>query len=861
MTRETAGDPLLRRWHEADALLAEALELAHGARAAFLDEHCADDDELRRLMEDLLRRTDDPTTSFSSPLARPEEPGHSPALHAETFSGMRLGPYELEHLVGRGGLGMVYQARRVDGGFEQRVAVKLLLATASPSILPRFERERSILASLDHPYVARLHDGGISPDGRPYLVMEFVDGRPINRFCEEEELTVRARLRLFLRVCDAVASAHARLVVHRDLKPSNILVTPDGSPKLLDFGIARILEADGDDGPVHLTLTGSRALSPAYASPEQIRGEPVAIASDVFQLGTLLYLLLSGHRPHERSEATPASLVSAILERDPPVPSQAVGDEGVGGVPAHRVRAQLRGDLDAVVMKALRKEPARRYGSVAELAEDVRRHLDGMPVRAGPDSLGYRMGKFARRNRVGVALGATVAVALLAGVAGLGVHANRLEAERDRARLEAARAEAATGFLLDLFDLAGESGGRDTLTVGALLARGEARLDERVGDHPLIHIDLLRALEAANDRVGLDGAGMRLMDRRATAVKAFYGPDHLETMRALASLGSRRRLARHWAEAIEALEEAVAIHEALPPTEAGSDEARSTLAAALASLSVAYRETGRTDEALDAVQAAISFGRLTSRGGSAEQTKDHAAQLAFVLRGLDRLDEAAALYEDAIALGREDDGDVPAGILNNYASLLRAMDRHAEAEPLLREARERLWPHEGDPELSLDVVHINLGSLLTELGRHDDAVIVAREAEALMRTSFPPDHWRVARAVGEVGVSLLYAGECTTGEPLLREAAEIYASGLGDEHAWSARARSVLAHCLIELERFDEAETLLLEARPLMLADRNMAPVPIRKNLEALVRVYERTDRPIEAERYRALLAELDGDP
>jgi eukaryotic-like serine/threonine-protein kinase len=344
-----------------------------------------------------------------------------------------------------------------------------------------------------------------------------------------------------------------------------------------------------------------------------------------------------------------------------------------------------------VIMKALRKDPDRRYGSVAELAEDLRRCLDGVPVRAHPDALGYRLSKFVGRHRVAVALGALAAAALVAGVVDLGIQTRRLSAERDRTRLEADRAEAATGFLLDLFDLAGESGGRDTLTVGALLARGEERLDARVGDHPLIHSDLLGALATANDRIGLDHVALRLLERKAEELQEHYGREHLETLRAVVDVGIRRTAARHWSQAEEVLDDARSIYAALPVRVAESDSARAALARALRMLSTVYRETGRLDEALKTVEEAIVLNRLVSARDHDEATMEDAASLAYVLRGHGRFDEAAPLYEQAIAMGREQ-GNLTPLILNNYASLLRALERFDEAEAHFREARDLQWP-------------------------------------------------------------------------------------------------------------------------------------------------------------------------
>jgi eukaryotic-like serine/threonine-protein kinase len=859
VTEDPGDDPLLRRWAEADGLLAALLEMTARQRSEFLDDRCAGDAELRQILEELLLRTDDPGDDFLPLL--PHHPVPRPADPPPAEPGARFGPFEVERIVGRGGLGVVYLARRVEGGFEQRVAIKVLLENQGPDLLRHFERERDILAAVDHPYIARLLDAGLTPDGRPYLVMEYVDGRPITRFCDEEELPIRARLRLFLRVCDAVATAHARPVVHRDLKPSNILVRRDGSPKLLDFGIARLLDTGEPSGAGEVTLTGVQALSPAYASPEQIRGERVTLASDIFQLGTLLYLLLTGRRPHEEASDSPGRLIPLILGADPPRPSQAVRAAGIGGVPTARVRSALQGDLDAIIMKALRKEPERRYGSVAELADDVRRHLDGQPVTARGNSAAYRVRRFARRNPGVVTVLATVILALSAGVIGLAGYSARIEAERDRARLAADRAEAATGFLLDMFDLAGESGGRDTLTVGALLARGEALLDERAADPPPVRIDLLRALAGAYERVGMDVPGIRVLERRAAEVRAHYGPGNLETLTAFVELGHERIPRREWAQAIRALETARAVYDSLPPQVARSDTARALLAATLWHLSTAYRDTGRLDEAIAAMGEAGRVRRLIPGAMTPERQRDELAQRAYVLRGAGRYEEAAALYEEAVAIGRAEGVGVPALLLNNYAALLLLMERLEDAEPLFRDARALLWPQEGEPGTMLDAVHINLALLLRRLGRYEDALVMAREAEALLRASFPADHWRVIRATGMVGAAYRDAGDCATAEPLLRDAYEKYHATIGPDARFTAVARGSHAECLTELGRFAEAEQALLAARLVLLADPNPFPIAIRGNLEALVRLYGRSGRPAEADRYRTLLVELGDGP
>ena len=373
-----------------------ALELDRNERERFVEARCAGEPELLREVRAAL--AEDARTD-----AGPEPPG--PFLEPERPP-ERVGAYEVLRAIGRGGMGAVYLAERADRQFEQRVAVKVLKRGLDTSeLVARFRRERQVLADLEHPGIARLIDGGETEDGRPYIVMEYVEGVAVDRWCEERRLSTRDRLELFLRICEAVQYAHGKLVVHRDLKPSNVLVTASGDPKLLDFGIAKMLDPSAPS-ITREQAGGARFMTPEYASPEQVRGEAISTASDVYSLGALLYQLLTGRTPHDLTSRTLSEIERTVCDREPARPSAAA---------SRAVRRELAGDLVSIVMKALRKEARRRYGSVEQLAADVRRHLEGLPVQARPDSAGYRLGKFLRRNRVPVATTGAVVLALAAG--------------------------------------------------------------------------------------------------------------------------------------------------------------------------------------------------------------------------------------------------------------------------------------------------------------------------------------------------------------------------------------------------------------------------------------------------------------
>jgi serine/threonine protein kinase len=413
------------QWRQIEVIFHAAVDRAPDERAAFLDHAGAGDPELRQEVESLLAQE-----GLGTRLAAAVSDAAKSLATAtsEDRVGQRIGPYRVTGIVGQGGMGAVYQAVRDDDQYRKQVAIKLVKRGLDTEfILSRFRHERQILASLEHPHIARLLDGGTTDDGLPYLVMEYIEGRPITDYGSANKLSLTERLKLFRLVCSAVQYAHQNLVVHRDLKPSNILVTPDGTPKLLDFGIAKLLNPDTSPEGMSQTQTALMMLTPDYASPEQVRGEPVTTATDVYSLGVVLYELLTGQRPHHFKSYSPVEIERVITQSEPERPSVAVSGireqgSGVrdttddGRRTRDRLARQLRGDLDNIVLMALRKEPERRYSSVEQLSEDIRRHLDGRPVIARKDTVGYRAGKFIQRHKLGLAAVALVILSLVGGI-------------------------------------------------------------------------------------------------------------------------------------------------------------------------------------------------------------------------------------------------------------------------------------------------------------------------------------------------------------------------------------------------------------------------------------------------------------
>lgn len=409
------------RWRQVEALFGELIDCPVAERQAILERRCGEDQELRQELESLLA-CDDP----GRPLV--EIPAAVALVSEEDNSGRRVGPYQLIRLLGHGGMGAVYLGVRVDDQYQKQVAVKLLKRGMDTEfMLRRFRQERQILANLEHPFIARLLDGGATDDGLPYFVMEYVDGVPITTYCRNHQLTIPERLRLFRMVCEAVQHAHQHLVVHRDLKPGNILTTKEGVPKLLDFGIAKMIDPEMRSSRT-LTRPEFRMLTPDYASPEQVKGLPISTASDVYSLGAILYELLARQKPHRFASESLTDMEKAICEIDPERPSTVAARNAEVTINERRQsRRQLAGDLDTIVLTAMRKEPQRRYSSVAALSEDLRRHMEALPILAHADSWSYRSGRFIRRNRLTVAAAMLVVASLVGGIIATTIQAHRAE--------------------------------------------------------------------------------------------------------------------------------------------------------------------------------------------------------------------------------------------------------------------------------------------------------------------------------------------------------------------------------------------------------------------------------------------------
>ncbi len=543
------------RWHQARALFDQLADLPAEQWRERLAEACGGDGELEREVLDLLRAdadAEDPQRRIARGID---------AMAADTgerLAGMRLGPFRLLEPIGRGGMGAVWLAERADGQFAQRVAIKLVRSQWDEAELhARFRLERQMLADLRHPNIASLIDGGVSADGKPWLALEYVDGADLRRYAERQRLDLRQRIALFLTVCSAVSHAHARLIVHRDLKPSNILVRDDGAVKLLDFGIAKLIDAPAAQA------TALRAFTPEYAAPEQIRGEPVTTAVDIYTLGLLLYELLTGRGPYALDHATPSAYERAALEQTPTRPSQAVTRDAAEGAGAaelaaqrrltpQRLRRELRGDLDAIVLKALRKEPEQRYASVQDLAADLRAWLQHRAVAARRGGWRYGAARFLRRHALAASMAAVAAAALCGGLGVALWQAQQARLQRDVAVAEAAKSRAVVDFMRGLFELADPDKARgEQVTARELLARGASGIRCGFERQPEVRAELLAAIADAQRGLGLYADALPLAEE-ASRLGRELGADAIHRSAELNRVRSLLALARY-DEALAAL--------------------------------------------------------------------------------------------------------------------------------------------------------------------------------------------------------------------------------------------------------------------------------------------------------------------
>jgi serine/threonine-protein kinase len=720
------------RWARIETVFARALACGAEERSRVLADACTGDDDLRQEVESLLAEHDagrgplDQIRAWQAPI---RNDAGEPVPES-------IGPYRVLRALGRGGMGQVFLAEREAPGFRQQVAIKVMRrGLDTDDLIQRFRMERQILASLNHPNIARLYDVGATVDGLPYFVMEYVGGVPLLEFCDQNRLAIPDRLRLFRAICDAAHYAHRNLIVHRDLKPGNILVSEDGVAKLLDFGIAKILGTAYDDG-TDLTRPELRVLTPEYSAPEQIRGDRVTTACDVYALGVLLYVLLSGRHPYATAGAPRAELQRRTLEANPTAPSATLRSPSETGLLAEaratspaQLRRQLEGDLDTIVLKAMQKEPEERYASALGLAEDIERHLTGLPVQARPATTGYRIRKFIARNRLLVAAGSSAFVVLAAATTVAMQQSQRARAESARVARERDKALEVRTFLLETFAASGpDQAGPDTLTARQLLERRAATLANAYLQDEEIRAEMMSVLAEGYEKLGLPGEAEPLARQALEIRRRRLGPRHPDVATSLNILG--------WL----------------------------------------LRERGALDEAESTLRQAVEVGRAVFPPTGDARLARALNDLGAVRDARGDYTEASTLYQESRDMRRRLLGDDHIGVAITTSNLGVSLYHMGNVENGIRTLEEALALFRnilGPDHPRTLVVQSNLATIQTAAGKDSAAVRQHRDILERRRRLFGERHASVAQSMVLLATALLRVGDSAEAEKLLTDGLEV----------------------------------------------------------------------------------------
>ena len=843
--------PAGERWARVKELFEAAVDLDPNERTALLDKECGGDEALRGEIESLLK-SDERTDGFIEQPAFEIPRDLFPNNVEEPVVGRQFGAYQVIREIGRGGLGAVYLAARADDEYRKQVAIKLVRrGLDTEDILRRFRNERQILAQLDHPNIARLIDGGTTDDGLPYFVMEYVNGEPINAYCDANVLPTTERLKLFRKVCAAVTYAHQNLVIHRDLKPSNILVTPEGEPKLLDFGIAKLLSS-GDELFTQ-TIPALRVMTPEYASPEQVKGDKIMTTSDVYSLGVLLYELLTGQRPHRLKTHTPEEIARAITEQEPERPSTVYAEH-----PDCRPQnpKSLRGDLDNIVLMAMRKEPARRYASVGQFSEDVRRHLEGLPVLARKDTFAYRSSKFVSRHRIGVAAAALVLLSLVGGIVATLIQVRTAGRER-------AKSEAISGFLQKTLNASNpDKNLSGQPTVKDLLDDASTRLaTEELLDQPEVKAELQRIIGESYLSLGQYDLAQQNLNAAIQAQTRISGEDGVETLKTGVVLAAL--LAGAKGDYAKANKFYLAKLPRLRAEQKKGAISADYLGSALSGFALLRRAQGDSKEAESLLREDLAL-RPSVSPGEKKVLRVAKAILALTLADQGKFDEAIKIVREEIAAIRrataEENSELAAN-LTGLGSFLLENGQTGESLEDLREAEAIYRKLYSDANLQLgDNLRLQAQAFFSE-GKYSEAEARINETLKIYRAATSQQFINYATALMVQGLIYSQTGRTEEAEKLLREAVRIRTENVPGTHFLLATANGALGDLLTAQKRFPEAEPLLLASHASLKKSQAANSPRTRLALRRLVNLYEGWNKPEQAAPYRAAQESTLGKP
>jgi len=790
-------------WEKIKSIFAEAVALPVGDRVTYLIKHCDGNDEMLAELRSLLDASDEPDN-----LIEYNSLDLNSALNAEpkTYTDKHFGNFRIISEIGRGGMGAVFLAERDDGEFTQQVALKIVRQSiADSAIIERFRRERQILATLNHPNIAMLHDGGVNAEGEPFLAMEYVDGRPLTDYVREKNLSINERLRLFIKVCGAVAFAHRSLIIHRDIKPSNILVTDAGEPKLLDFGLAKVFETDNANNETVL-----RAFTPAYASPEQIQGGPVTTAGDVYSLGVVLYELLSGETPFNFEGKAIGEIIEAVTVTEPPLPSRISR--------ANSRSPAIDSDLDTITLKALRKTPSRRYATVEAFADDIDRYLDGRPISARPNTFAYRTKKFVKRNRLAVAAASVVLIAIFAALA-VSLWQARI------ARRESAKSEAVNKFLQQMLATAiPGSGGSGKRGVQAsmidILDNAAQRLDgDELASQPEVRAELRQVIGQGYIAQGLNDKAQRLIKAAFEEQVSLYGRDSIQTLRTEMNLAEIYLFKADYDPAFEILERRF---QTLRDEFLQNRIEPFFFVGMLNGYALAYRARGNSEVAEQMLRESVEICNQRSVVERLEYTTN---LLTLILLDQGKFDDAKSSQQAVVSklrLAPDENADKLSAALTLLGSILMEKGELKEAEADLLEA-ERDYRKLYGPDYTAIYDNIRLQAQVSYLlGNYATA---GRKIEIVLdnyRKTSNPKYISFATAMTIQGLILNKTGKPAEAETILREAYKLRTENLPATHFMTALTQGALGEVLLDAKRIDEASPLIRASYASLLNSQNV---------------------------------------
>jgi len=835
------------RWKKIEEIFNQAVELPLAERSMFLKRICGNDQELFIEVDSLLQQ-DDETGAMLKTIISHAADSLSKKESAD-FAGKHIGPYRITGLIGQGGMAEVYKAVRDDDQYQKQVAIKVIRHDRVSFLIGRFWHERQILANLEHSNIARFLEGGTTDEGIPYLVMEYIEGDPITIYCDKYNLTIRQRLELFRSVCNAVQYAHRNLVIHRDLKPSNILVTADGVPKLLDFGIAKLLNSDLAVEYPNATVTSYRMMTPEYASPEQVRGEQVTTATDVYSLGAVLYELLTKERPYQFDTRSFSEMERVICEKEPELPSAVVTRTH----PAKKKLSREFGrELDSIVLKAMEKDSQRRYSTVAQFADDINRYLDGLPILARTSTFSYRAFKFARRHRTAVALAAFF-ILLLAGFATvMTFQASRIAKERDRANQ-------VTEFLVNLFEVSNPSESKgNTITARELLNESTKKIERDLRDQPEVQAALMDTMGRVYRNLGLYNTSIPLLEKALKIRKETFGEESTEVASTMNILSEALYNAGKYEAAEPLARKALSIRRKILGNE------HPDVADSLNSLGFGLFQSGDYDQCEIILREALAIRQKVFAAESVE-VANSMNELGLVLKVKRKTDEAETLYRRALAIRRKLYGNNHPEVsttLNNLGRLLVDKGNYNEAEKLLREAVELDRKILGKDHPDLAITMSSLGWTLREEKKFEEAEKTFRDALEIRKRALGDVHPAVGTNLYALGVVLFEKGDVDQGELFLKDAQEVWKKTLPPQHDNQARVLLALGRVRLKKGDYAQAEKIfrqVLEARQKNMPGDHLNIARVKCFLGESLKEQKRyaEAEPLMLESYRAYKAEL----